>query len=181
MVTCFTGAVLVFEENLQHLFYGERYFVEAGPKTQPIAQMVLAVKQKVPGVQISGVKIFSDNSRSIEISYTVPRKADTTKSATSQKTEQINSNKKTPQENNRKVAYVNPYNATVIELYNYNDSFFASMLKLHKALLGGATGKLIVGICTLLFLFILITGVVLWWPKTRRILQKRLTIKWQGG
>ncbi|RYY81140.1 MAG: PepSY domain-containing protein, partial [Chitinophagaceae bacterium] len=35
-----------------------------------------------------------------------------------------------------------------------------------------------VGVSTLLFLFILITGIVLWWPRTRKVLQQRLTIKW---
>jgi len=55
------------------------------------------------------------------------------------------------------------------------------MLSLHRWLLGGDTGKLIVGICTLLFLFILITGIILWWPKTKNILLHRLKIKSNGG
>jgi uncharacterized iron-regulated membrane protein len=45
----------------------------------------------------------------------------------------------------------------------------------------GGIGKLITGISTLIFLFILITGIILWWPKTKRILKQRLKIKWNAG
>lgn len=37
---------------------------------------------------------------------------------------------------------------------------------------------MITGISTLIFVFILITGIVLWWPKTRAKLKQHLTIKW---
>jgi len=44
----------------------------------------------------------------------------------------------------------------------------------------GNTGKLITGISTLVFLFILSTGIILWWPKTKAKLKQHLTIKWSG-
>jgi uncharacterized iron-regulated membrane protein len=54
---------------------------------------------------------------------------------------------------------------------------------LHRWLLGGSKsiGKYIVGIATLLFLVILITGIILWWPKTKKILVQRLKIKQTAG
>ena len=45
---------------------------------------------------------------------------------------------------------------------------FLSMFSLHRWLLIGDTGKLITGISTSVFLFILITGIILWWPRIRR-------------
>lgn len=54
-------------------------------------------------------------------------------------------------------------------------------MDLHRWMLGGDTGKLIVGICTLIFLFILITGIILWWPKNKQLLQQRLKIKAGAG
>jgi uncharacterized iron-regulated membrane protein len=48
-------------------------------------------------------------------------------------------------------------------------------------LLAGDTGKLIVGVSTSMFLFILITGIVLWWPQNRKILKQRLSLKWNAG
>jgi uncharacterized iron-regulated membrane protein len=49
-------------------------------------------------------------------------------------------------------------------LYSYRTTFFYSVFALHRWLLAGDTGKLIVGISTSIFLFILITGIILWWP-----------------
>ena len=183
MITCFTGAVLVFEEELQHLFHKERYYVEPGT-ARPIQELSASLQQKVPAATISGIKIYTDKTRSAELYYTVKKKDDKKKDASP--TVKVQGGPMKPgqpatRENNRQVAYVNPYTAEIIELYNNKDSFFYSMLSLHRWLLGGDTGKLIVGICTLIFLFILITGIILWWPKNRMILQQRLKIKWQGG
>lgn len=173
MIVCFTGAVLVFEEELQHLFNKERYYVQRSGQRQPLDELVKAVQGKVPGAQISGVKVYTDDARSAELNYTIKKKdADNKKAAAGENRRQ---------ENARLTAFVNPYNAEVIELYNYRDTFFYSMMSLHRWLLAGATGKLITGISTLIFLFIIITGIVLWWPKTKSILVQRLKVKWRGG
>jgi uncharacterized iron-regulated membrane protein len=54
------------------------------------------------------------------------------------------------------------------------------MFSLHRWLLAGDVGKLIVGISTSIFLFILLTGIILWWPKTKAKLKQHLTLKWAG-
>jgi uncharacterized iron-regulated membrane protein len=76
-------------------------------------------------------------------------------------------------------AFVNPYTGQVIELYNYRETFFYTMFALHRWLLGGedSIGKTITGVSTFIFLFILITGIILWWPKNKAILKQRLKIK----
>ena len=173
LITCFTGAILVFEEELLHLFNKKRYYVERGGQRQPLDDLIAAVQQKVPGAQIAGVRVYTDETRSVELNYTVKRKE-------AGKANPSGVEKK-PQENSRLTAFVNPYTAEVIELYNYRDTFFYAMMSLHRWLLSGAAGKLITGISTLIFLFIIITGIVLWWPKTKNILVQRLKVKWNGG
>ena len=173
LITCFTGAVLVFEEELQHLFNKERYYVQRGAQRQPLDDLVSAVQQKIPGAQVVGVKVFTDDVRSAELNYTVKKKDAGKKKPAG--------GEGRPQGNTRLTAFVNPYTAQVIALYNYRDTFFYSMMSLHRWLLSGAAGKLITGISTLVFLFIIITGIVLWWPKTKNILVQRLKVKWKGG
>ena len=46
---------------------------------------------------------------------------------------------------------------------------------------GIAIGKLIVGISTIMFVFVLISGAVIWWPRNRQMLKNRLSIKWSKG
>jgi uncharacterized iron-regulated membrane protein len=181
-VTCFTGAILVFEDELQHTFYKDRYFAKEDAGQQlPVDSLIKAVKQKVPSAKILGVKIYTDPKRNIEIAYS-DKKAKEDKPATKEKSpKDKNAGQRPQQEGNRIIAFVNPYTANVVELYNFKESFFYSTLSLHRWLLSGDVGKLIVGISTLLFLFILITGIILWWPKTRNILRQRLKVKWNAG
>ena len=37
-------------------------------------------------------------------------------------------------------------------------------------------GKMIVGVSTLLFVFVLISGIAIWWPRTRKTLKNSLKI-----
>jgi uncharacterized iron-regulated membrane protein len=64
---------------------------------------------------------------------------------------------------------------------NPRDSFFHTVEQLHRGLVAGRTGKLVMGINSTIFLFILGTGLVLWWPATRKALTPRLKVKWGSG
>lgn len=37
-------------------------------------------------------------------------------------------------------------------------------------------GKMIVGTATLMFVFVLISGIVIWWPRTKKVLKNSLKI-----
>lgn len=79
---------------------------------------------------------------------------------------------------------VNPYTADVTELKDYNSSeyemsFWDYMRWGHRALwLPWDTGRMIVNYGTLLFLIVLISGLILWVPKSRKGLKNRLTLNW---
>ncbi|HVG16117.1 MAG TPA: PepSY-associated TM helix domain-containing protein, partial [Chitinophagaceae bacterium] len=79
--------------------------------------------------------------------------------------------------------FINPYSAQVLEAYNPREGFFYKVMALHRWLLGSNSGpgKYITGISTFIFLFILITGLTLWWPKSRAIVAQRIKLKWDGG
>ena len=190
MITCFTGAVLVFEEELQQAFNEDRYFVKADGEKLPIETLVQNVKKQVPEAKISSVKIHADPERTVEVGYSVkdkkigePAKEEAKKEVKANGKEGDKGGKKPERNANRKTAFVNPYSGDVVELYSYRETFFYKMFALHRWLLGSndGIGKYVVGVCTFIFLFILITGIILWWPKTRKILSQRITVKWTAG
>ncbi len=154
-ITCLTGAILVFEKDLQQTFYSQRYFVNPVEKTVATDLLIENALDEVPGSTLRGIKIYNDPARSAE----------------------INISQKSGDEETRLTVFMNPYNGQVLETYNHRESFFYFVMDVHRWMLGGATGKLIVGISTLVFLFILITGMVLWWPRNKTILLQRLKIK----
>jgi len=78
--------------------------------------------------------------------------------------------------------YVHPYTGEIISRINPAEpTFFKTMLKLHQSLLLDSVGKTILGISTFVVLVILITGIILWWPKNRKILKQRLQLKTNGS
>jgi len=74
--------------------------------------------------------------------------------------------------------FVNPYTGAVIDEINPRETFFHFMEEIHRGLVAGPTGKLVMGINSIVFLFILGTGIVLWWPTASKALTQRLKVKW---
>jgi uncharacterized iron-regulated membrane protein len=53
MTCCFTGAILVFEKELQEAFNHDRYFVKQESLQLPIEKLITNVKQKFPAAKIA--------------------------------------------------------------------------------------------------------------------------------
>lgn len=179
LVACLTGAILVFEKELQMALNKKRYYVETGSTKLSPDELVQKVKTDFPDVKVNGIKLYEDATRSAEVSVVVPPKKDKKEEVPKAKEER----KGPPQRQPGLTVFVNPYNGEILEKYNYRETGFYTVFALHRWLLGGegSVGKYIVGVSTFIFLFILITGIILWWPKTRNILRQRLRIKWSGG
>ena len=78
-----------------------------------------------------------------------------------------------------KTVFVNPYNAGVVEVADRTLNFFEVVLLHWSLLLVNDIGQPIVGIATLVFVALLISGLVLWWPKSTR--QQRVSSSGSGG
>lgn len=154
---CFSGAALVFEKEVMELCHRELYFVkkvEAAPL--PMEQLMTKVAATLPdSVSVTGVNISSDPERAYQVTLSKPRRAST---------------------------YVDQYTGEIMGKYE-RTPFFNFMFRMHRWLLdsmkqdGGIFwGKMIVGTSTLMFVFVLISGIVVWWPRTRKALKNSLKI-----
>ena len=154
---CFSGAALVFEKEVMELCHRELYFVkkvEAAPL--PMEQLMTKVAATLPdSVSVTGVNISSDPERAYQVTLSNPRRAS---------------------------MYVDQYTGEITGKYE-RAPFFNFMFRMHRWLLdsmkqdGGIFwGKMIVGTSTLMFVFVLISGVVVWWPRTRKALKNSLKI-----
>lgn len=82
-----------------------------------------------------------------------------------------------------KTAYINPYNGEVEGIINEKTDFFQIMKGLHwSLLLATPIGQPIVVWSTVIFIILLITGMVLWWPKkwNKAGKQKSFKVKWSS-
>jgi len=174
LIACLTGAILVFEKDLQMAFNKERYYVKAGAEKLSPDELVKFVKDSFPKAKINSVKLYEDADRSAEVSISL---------APGKKKPAQSSAKPSQQRQPGFTIFIDPYTGKILEKYSYQETWFYTVFSLHRWLLGGndSIGKYIVGISTFIFLFILITGVVLWWPKTRNIIKQRFKVKWDAG
>ncbi|MBS7567056.1 PepSY domain-containing protein [Mucilaginibacter sp. Bleaf8] len=76
--------------------------------------------------------------------------------------------------------YINPYTSKVVFVEDTRNEFFQLVLSLHlNLLLGERIGGLITGVSVACFFVILLSGLLLWWPKRwkQNVLKGKLLIK----
>ncbi|UZO80629.1 PepSY domain-containing protein [Aquimarina sp. ERC-38] len=78
--------------------------------------------------------------------------------------------------------FLNPYTGEFLKRIDRNSGFFAFVLDGHLHLwLPKAIGSLVVSYAILLFLLIIISGLILWWPKNRKNFRQRLQFHWKSS
>ena len=181
MVACLTGAILVFERELEEGFHPQRYKVSPSGTPIKLSELIAFAEEALPGSKFFSVKVYTSPNRTVEVLLAAPVE----KVVTVNKDREANRipNKISVSTRPTHTAFVNPYTGKVIEVYSLRSGFFYRVMALHRWLLGrnDGIGRYIVGISTFLFMFILFTGIILWWPKTRKIFIQRVSIKWDGN
>lgn len=155
VIMCLTGAILVFQDEIQELSNPEHYFVsDVKGEPIPLEELIPMVNAQLGDNTVADVKISDDPNRTYTMSLT---------------------------EGFRVSAFVNQYTGQVTGKYEYQKSFFYKMMTLHRWLMDGSRtwGKYTVGVSTLIFVFILITGFVIWMPK--RLSKSRFKIHFRNG
>jgi len=77
--------------------------------------------------------------------------------------------------------YINPYNRKILHAEGLKENFFTEVEYIHLYLLLPAkAGRLVVGISVIIFVILMVTGIVLWWPKRKTDRKRSFTIKWNG-
>jgi len=173
-VECLSGCLLVFEDEITELTYPKRFYTsETATARLPIDELVNVLNgQLLPGEQIAGFTVYANPKRTMEVSLKKKEKK-AAKGATKEKSGRRASGDQ---------LYVNPYTGAIAARVNPNDgTFFKTMLKIHQTLLLNDIGKTILGISTFIVLVIILTGIILWWPKNMKILKHRLKLKTQGS
>ncbi|MFC4212221.1 PepSY-associated TM helix domain-containing protein [Pedobacter lithocola] len=79
------------------------------------------------------------------------------------------------------IVFVNQYTGEVVKVKNMNDDFFRIVIMGHYYLwLPPTIGQPILTSATLIFVLLLISGLILWWPKNKAASKQRFTIKWNA-
>lgn len=161
-VVCLTGTIYTFREEVEQLMAPEKYTVEAPANAQPIAPtaLIAQLEQELNGKVVS-ISIPEDKASTYSIGVAPAAKEGENKGG-------------------RPATYfVNPYTGQVVGTpESATSEFFGTVMRLHRWLLiEGDVGKIIVGASTIIFTFLVLTGLVLWFPVKRKNWKQGLKIK----
>src|SRR5690606_1245231 len=141
-LVCLSGTILAFEEEIKS-FFSEEVIVEATAQKNTVEDLEQTLKASNNGF-VTGVTIPSD----IQEPYVFSVKKDLKERRGSQ-------------------VLVNPYTGSIHKIEKTGaDDFMMVMFRLHRwLLLDTNVGRPIVGVATIIFLLLSISGIVLWFPK----------------
>lgn len=150
-----TGALYAFQDEIQDLTQPYRRVVaQQRPVLLPSAIQKIAATT-LPGKSLHSINYFNDN-RSIELVYYHYEPTYYYK------------------------AYLNPYTGELLHVQNMTEGFFNFILEGHMYLwLPREIGTVVVLSATLIFSVMVISGLMLWWPRSRKLSGQRFWFRWK--
>lgn len=166
-----TGAIYAFEDEIKDLVYKDRLYVKVPEgaerlplsKLIPIAEKAMGRERKISRAELSQIPGRTYMFRALKLDkqafgywnyYAYYHKV-----------------------------YLDPYTGKVVSKENAKREFFTVVLALHmNLLLGNVVGHFVVRWSVVCFVILLISGLVLWWPKNwkPKQLKKSFKVKWNA-
>jgi len=160
-LVCLSGTIYTFRTEVEERVNKAVYFVDhqEGMQAQPLTQLV-AMVEKAQGSPVTGVTIPNQPQKAW--SFAIKPKG--------------------KEKGRGKTVLVNPYAGTITgDTETGSSRFFMTMMKLHRWLLmEQSTGRIIVGIATLIFVVLLLSGIILWLPRRLRYWKQGFVILFSG-
>ena len=167
-IVAITGCIFVFEDELFNFFHQDIVYIKAAAKPLPLYVLEENAQKALPkGEKINLLQVKSDSD-----AYMFSASKANKKSKSIFFLDQVAYNKD---------VYINQFTGKVTGVINRKYEFFRLVRMTHQfLLLKKEIGSLIVGSSVLMFLFIILTGFVIWLPKKIKNLKQRLVIKWNA-
>ncbi len=156
-IVALTGSLLVFENQLDPVLFRSELQVKAtAAGRKPLGELVANAQKQFPGKNLFRIKVWDASDRSILLLFRAGK-------------------------GEQQYAFIDPYSGHVLGKGQYTSRFFRKVREMHRFLLAGKTGKTVTGISCCIFIFLLLSGLVMWWPATKAALKQRFKIKLDGS
>lgn len=166
VVLCVTGALLVFEDELLRWEYRQQAPVTPSGEKRPLQECLEAAQRAHPDLRFSTIFLPKSSRDAVRL-VSIPKKS------AAAFAEYIAGGDATPQ-----VVSVDPYTAAVIDRRAYGREWMTQVRALHVSFFADKIGHWIVGVSTIVFLFLLLSGLFLWFKRGGG--WRRLLIKWDA-
>lgn len=165
-----TGCIYVFNDEITTLIRKEAIYVtDKSEKTIPVSQLWESTAKQM-GERIRSASV---------ITYTDPDKAWVFR--TFKRSDKPDSVFYFGNIDYYQSIYVTPYTGKILGVYDETTDFFNIVKFLHWSLLFETEiGQPVIGWGTFIFVIMLITGIILWWPKNKAARKQRVWFQWKA-
>lgn len=133
-----TGAILAFEEPIDHALNPGLFYVHPQGNPLPASALLSRIRQEYPGKRVNMLMFGKAPDLSTMALVAGPGSV-----------------------------FIDPYSGRIMGTRKTNKYFTQTVHQLHIRLLMGETGSRILGVAGLLLVFLALSGVYLWWPLKR--------------
>ncbi|MFV8346868.1 PepSY-associated TM helix domain-containing protein [Flavobacterium sp. ZB4P13] len=156
-IIAITGCLYAFQEEIQNSTEEYRFVKEQEDAFLPPSKLAAIAKKELPDKLLHAVK-FNEKNNAVEAEF---YHYEPTYYYT---------------------IFINPYTGKVLKTVNNEEGFFPFILDGHFNLwLPPEIGQVVVSVATLIFLVLLVSGLILWYPKNKNAAKQRFWFKWKNG
>lgn len=156
-IIAITGCLYAFKDEIENVTQPYRYVQIENKEFLPPSRIQKIAEKVLPNIPLHAIEYHEKNESVQAIFYQEEPK-------------------------HYYVVYLNPYNGKVLQTVNMEAGFFRWVLNGHFYLwLPKAIGQPLVATITVLFFFLVISGIILWWPKNKKVFDKRIWFRWKEG
>jgi len=147
-----TGCILAFETEIRNLTESYREVTPQNKNFLPPSELKVIAEQQLVSKKALGIEYPGKNKAALASYW---------------------------DEDKYEIVFIDPYNGGIQKHKNMKEDFFRFILDGHYYLwLPEETGRTIAASATLIFIGMMITGLILWWPKNKAAAKQRFSIKW---
>lgn len=155
-VVCLSGTIYTFRQEAEELLEPSKYYVETKGETPLSPDVLIQKAEEASGGKALAITMPENNAKAYQINI-----------------------KKSAEDRRGTGYFIDQYTGNILgDQESAVSAFFLTMMKLHRWLLiEGDTGKIIVGISTIIFVLLTLTGIVIWFPIKLKNWRQGLKIK----
>jgi uncharacterized iron-regulated membrane protein len=151
LVVALSGAALIFRGSLERVLDPQRFIVAPSSPRLPLDELAARARAAHPAAELESVRYFGDRTEPVLAYFSGPGCQD--------------------------YVHLNPYTGAVLGIRQRYNEGFGWIEGLHKYLrLDPDTGEIVNASFAFGFVTLVLAGLALWWPATRRTLKAGLTL-----
>lgn len=150
-IVSITGAMYCFAPELQQLTQSYRSVAKKNKRFLPASELIAIAEKQIPDKKAKRLYYGQPNKAAYALFF--------------------------DKDGYYYAVFMNPYDGSVLKTKNMRKDFYTIILYLHFTLLI-PYGQEIVGWSTLIFFLMIVSGIILWWPRNKAAKKARFTIKW---